>query len=190
MCVIWYQTSLGSQRPKIVVNSTLSPALFSKKMGGALFLRKKPCGWGCREVLSSPTANRDPELFCLCRGEIKTRNHWGREWSNTAAKRLRMRRDEHFRSLFLSSQIKVSRESSASFCMQLGCSWPDVKFSAHAQCVLPQCCPVQTQTQPRPQALLAFQGEARRPWRLGWSRRWIGVWVCLLLWVSVQLLTV
>ena len=40
---------------------------------------------------------------------------------NTAAKRLRMRQIEHFRSLFqsLSSQIKISRASSASFCVQL-----------------------------------------------------------------------
>ena len=41
--------------------STLSPALFPKKMGAALFLRKKPWGRGCREiceVLSSP----DPDL--------------------------------------------------------------------------------------------------------------------------------
>ena len=36
MCVIWYQTSLGSQ----IVYSTLPPALFPTKMGAALFLGK------------------------------------------------------------------------------------------------------------------------------------------------------
>ena len=40
MCVIWYQTSLGSQNPKIIVYSTLPPALFPTKMGAALFLGK------------------------------------------------------------------------------------------------------------------------------------------------------
>ena len=63
LCVIWYQTSLGSQPPKIIVYSTLSTAIFPKKMRAALFLRKKPWGRGCCEELFS--ANMIPTSLFL-----------------------------------------------------------------------------------------------------------------------------
>ena len=76
MCVIWYQKSLGSQNPKIIVYSTLPPALFPKKMGAALFLGKslgdevavKYCP--VQIVQSSrPRPNLVPRLFSLSKGK-------------------------------------------------------------------------------------------------------------------------
>ena len=74
MCVIWYQTSLGShQPPKIIVYSTLSLALFPKKMGAALLLGKSPgtrLPWSAVHMVQSrPRPNLVPRLFSLSKGK-------------------------------------------------------------------------------------------------------------------------